>query len=88
MNDLEEAGEMAQFFAAHPAIDTHLVLPGSLKPDDLRRIVSAYEMFRPGKLLITRVDETGTFGPVLNLVVQTGKPVSFLSSRSTDPRRP
>jgi flagellar biosynthesis protein FlhF len=43
-------------------------------------VVDRYEVFRPAKLLFAKLDETGTFGPILNLVVRTGKPVSFLST--------
>ena len=78
-HDMEDAAELAQFFSTHPTIDTHLVLPACVKSADLKRTASAYEKFRPSKLLFTKLDETGTFGPILNLVVTLGKPVSFLS---------
>lgn len=78
-HDVEDAAEMAKFFSTHPTIDTHLVLPACVKSVDLKRTASAYEKFRPSKLLFTKLDETGTFGPILNLVVSLGKPVSFLS---------
>ena len=35
--------------------------------------------FAPAKLIFTHLDETETFGPLLTLSLQTGKPISFLS---------
>ena len=78
-HDMEDASDLAKFFAAHADIDTHLVLPASMKSADLQRTAAAYRKFHPAKLIFTKLDETGTFGPILNLVVSVGKPVSFLS---------
>lgn len=71
--------DLARFLSTYPGIDTHLVLPASMRTADLKRSAQAYEIFQPGKLLFTRLDETGTFGPILSQSVRMGKPVSFLS---------
>lgn len=77
--DFDAAASLAQFVSTRLDIDTQLVLPGSMKPSDLTRIVDAYEIFAPQKLIFTKLDETGSFGPILNETVRTGKPVSFLA---------
>ncbi len=77
--DLDAAQDLARFLAGRQEIDTHLVLTASMRSADLSRVVDWFEVFRPAKLLFTRLDETGTFGPVLNQMVRTGKPVSFLA---------
>jgi flagellar biosynthesis protein FlhF len=46
---------------------------------DLKRIAGQYEIFKPAKLLFTRLDETETFGPLLSLSVRSGKPLSFIT---------
>jgi flagellar biosynthesis protein FlhF len=51
-----------------------------MKSADITRAVDRFEVFRPAKLLFTRVDETQALGPVLNEAARTGKPVSFLAS--------
>jgi flagellar biosynthesis protein FlhF len=79
-NEMENAQDIARYLGSHPDIETHLVLPISAKPADLKRTVNQYEVFRPAKLLFTRTDETNTYGSMLNLAIQTGKPVSFVSS--------
>jgi flagellar biosynthesis protein FlhF len=45
----------------------------------LAHVVDRFDVFRPSKLLFTKLDETGSFGPILSEAVRTGKPVSFLS---------
>lgn len=61
-------------------VETHLVLPASLRAADLRRVVDAYGVFRPANLIFTRLDETTAYGPILNETVRTGLPVSFLAN--------
>jgi flagellar biosynthesis protein FlhF len=71
--------ELAHFLSSYPGMDTHLVLPASMRTTDLRRTAQRYETFEPSKLLFTRLDETETFGPILSQSVRMGKPVSYLS---------
>jgi flagellar biosynthesis protein FlhF len=71
--------EMAAFLATYPGMDIHLVLPASMRTADLKRTARNYEMFRPRKLIFTRLDETETFGPILSHSARMGIPVSFLS---------
>jgi flagellar biosynthesis protein FlhF len=49
-----------------------------MKPADLSAVVDRFAVFRPKKLLFTRLDETQTYGSILNETSRTGKPVSFL----------
>ncbi len=78
MADGERARELARFLSSQPQIETHLVLSCSTKAADLTRVVNWFEMFRPARLLFTRVDETQTFGPILNECARKNLPVSFL----------
>jgi flagellar biosynthesis protein FlhF len=78
--DLDASADVAQFLASRQDIDTQLVLPSSMKGPDLTRIVDAFEIFRPQRLLFTKTDETNSFGPIVNESNRTGKPVSFLAT--------
>jgi flagellar biosynthesis protein FlhF len=78
--ELEDAAGLPEFLATRQDIDTHLVLPASMKPADLTRTVNAYEIVRPRHLLFTKLDETCTFGPILSEAVRTGKPLSFFTN--------
>jgi flagellar biosynthesis protein FlhF len=78
-NELEAFEDLADFLSTHPAVDTHLVLPASMRTNDLKRVASQYEIFKPAKVLFTRLDETETFGPIVGQSVRSGKPISFLT---------
>jgi flagellar biosynthesis protein FlhF len=79
-HDLDTAADLARFLATRQDIDTQLVLPCSMKAADLSRVAEAFAVFRPGRLLFTKIDETGSFGPIVNESVRAGKPVSFLAN--------
>jgi len=72
--------DLAQAIAQTPDLDTHLVLPASMRTIDLKRTAEQYSVFKPDKLLFTRLDETQTFGPILSQSVRMGLPVSFVSN--------
>ena len=78
--EIEDGLDLAGFAASHPEIDTHLVLPASLKAMDMARAVEAYAMFHPAKLIFTRVDETASHTEMLQEALRRGLPVSFLGT--------
>jgi flagellar biosynthesis protein FlhF len=78
--NLTAALERARLELGPEAMHTHLVLSASMKSADLSRVVDRFEIFRPQRLLFTKLDETETFGPILNEAARTGKPVSFLAA--------
>jgi len=71
---------LAQFLSTREDIDTHLTVSCSMKTADLSRVVDGFELFRPRRIIFTKVDETASFGTILNESVRTGKPVSFLAT--------
>jgi flagellar biosynthesis protein FlhF len=79
-SEMGDAEDFARAFTANPEIDVHLVLPATMKSGDLSRAVDRFEMFGAAKLAFTRLDETATYGTLLNEAARTGKPVSFLST--------
>ena len=78
--DMDSAAGLARFLATRNDIDTHLVLSSSMKSADLSRMVDTFEIFGPQRLLFTRLDETGSVGPIFNEAVRTGKPLSFFTT--------
>ena len=78
--DMDMAGPLARFFSGRTDIDTQLVLPASMKPGDLTRVANAFEAFRPQRLIFTKLDETGSFGPILAEAARTGKALSFFTN--------
>jgi flagellar biosynthesis protein FlhF len=78
--DLEDGRELARTLAANEEVDTHLVLPASMKPADMSRVAAQFAMFQPAKLVFTRLDETTRFGALVSESVRSGKPISFLAT--------
>jgi flagellar biosynthesis protein FlhF len=78
--DAEDARDLAQMIGSDPEIDTHLVLPASMKQEDLARQVEQFRLFRPRKLIFSRMDETSRYGNLVSLAAATGLAVSFLAN--------
>jgi len=78
--DMEADCGLAHFLSSRGDIDTQLVLSSSTKAADLTRMVDRFEIFRPQRLLFTRLDETESLGPIFNEAARTGKPLSFFAN--------
>lgn len=78
--EMEDGADLARLIATHPEIDAHLVLPASMKAEDMARTADRYAIFKPSKLLFTRIDETARFGAIVNQAARRELPVSFLAS--------
>jgi flagellar biosynthesis protein FlhF len=78
--EVADFGGLAQFLSARSDIDTQMVVSSSMKSADLSRVVDSFEAFRPQRLIFTKLDETGSFGPIFNESVRTGKPLSFFAT--------
>ncbi|MCE5309804.1 MAG: hypothetical protein LLG20_19390 [Acidobacteriales bacterium] len=76
--DWEDCRELALALSQAREIDVQLVVPATMKPADLRKIVDRFEVFHPSKLLFTHMDETETYGAIWNEALRTGKAVSFV----------
>jgi flagellar biosynthesis protein FlhF len=78
--EMEDGADLARLIATHPEIDTHLVLPASMRPSDMARVIERYAVFEPKKLLFTRLDETDRFGALISESARRSLPVSFLAT--------
>jgi flagellar biosynthesis protein FlhF len=78
--EMEDAADLARLIAAHPEIDTHLVLSASMKAADLSRVIGRYQIFQPKKLLFTRLDETDRLGALVSEAARRSLPISFLAT--------
>lgn len=78
--EMDAGAEWAEFFSSHPEIDVHLVLSATAKTADLIAAADRYAAFRPSKLVLTRCDETESFGQIIDLCFHTGLPVSHLGT--------
>jgi flagellar biosynthesis protein FlhF len=78
--ELGDSSTLAHFLSTRSDIDTQLTLAASVKPVDLSRMVDAYQVFKPQRLVFTKLDETTSFGPIFNEAVRTGMPLSFFAT--------
>ncbi|MBZ5677383.1 MAG: hypothetical protein LAP61_24325 [Acidobacteriia bacterium] len=74
------AEKLAAVLASCGHVDVHLVAPAYMKARDLRNSIERYRLFQPSKLLVTRMDETETFGTVFSEAALAGLALSFLSN--------
>ena len=83
--DFDGASDIADCLVPASHKHTHLVLPASMQRNDLSRYVRQYEVFQPDYLLFTKLDETESCGAALSVVLEAGKPVSFLANGQSIP---
>jgi len=81
----QRMAELREMVGPLNAPEVHLVLNASIREKDLGRMIDAWKGFPVHRLAFTRLDEAGACGHLLNLLVQTGLPLSYLS---TGPRIP
>jgi len=84
--DANAADAAAAALAECPQIDVHLVVPGYMKARDLRLCIERYARFRPTKLLVTKMDETHSFGSIFSEAARAGLKLSFVAYGPTIPQ--
>lgn len=83
--DLDSATEIAAALGKTDTREVHLVLPASMKRLDLSAASERFAIFKPDRLLFTKLDETTSFGSVLSEALRIGKPLSFFSTGQSVP---
>jgi flagellar biosynthesis GTPase FlhF len=78
-SNLEDAERFSRAIAEMPEFETHLVLPAFMKSIDARKALDLLEMLSPNRIVLNRLDEARTIGGVVEAVVMSGRPVSYLN---------
>jgi flagellar biosynthesis GTPase FlhF len=78
--DFERAAELAGLLSEREEVEVHLVLAASTKPADLRRLVERFSVFGAGPLLFTKLDETLSFGSLINESTRSGRALSYFGT--------
>lgn len=60
--------------------ETHLVLSAPIKEHDMLEAVQRFSAARVDRLLFSKLDETGTYGTLLNVADEAGIPLSYLTT--------
>ncbi len=75
-----EREKFAGLIAGCAGIDVHLVLPGYMTASAARGAIRKYEGFRPAKVVVTKRDESATFGAVVSEAVRAGLSLSLITN--------
>jgi flagellar biosynthesis protein FlhF len=77
--------ELRNAFGRIRVDETYLVLSVTSKPEDLDYLASAFSQLPIDKFLFTKLDETTTYGAILNLLYTYRKPLSYLTTGQNVP---
>jgi flagellar biosynthesis protein FlhF len=72
--------ELRIFFNKVRRVETHLLLSATTKEDDLIDILARFKVFRINKLLFTKLDESTSYGNMLNQLIRSKIPVSYFTN--------
>jgi len=70
--------EMLRVLAGRRGVRTHLVLAASTPPATARRVLDRFEDARPSRLVITKLDEAESLGPLVSVLRERQLPISYL----------
>ena len=76
-NDKELEKDISQLIKYSQADEVHLVISATTSFSGCVNILNKYNFLRDFKLLVTKTDETPTWGAMLNLRFLAGKPLSY-----------
>lgn len=65
--------------------DIYLVMSGCTKNKDVDTIVEGYSSLNYDSIIITKLDETSTYGGILNIINKTKKPIRFITTGQSVP---
>lgn len=77
----EQVDDLKNLFDAFSkySILTYLVVSATTKYNDLKKITSLYEDITDYNLIFTKLDETDAIGNILNIKLDTGRALSYIS---------
>ena len=80
-----EVKNIEEFLEAAQPADTHLLISASTKDNDAYTIVETFAPEYVQKFIFTKLDETLSFGSILNISVKLKKPISYLTTGQNVP---
>lgn len=80
-----QISELRAFIDRIHTENIHLVISSTTKNRDIDTIVEGYKILGYNNVIITKLDETTTYGSVLNILQSAGKPISFVTTGQNVP---
>ncbi|NLZ38489.1 MAG: flagellar biosynthesis protein FlhF [Firmicutes bacterium] len=84
-NNSLQVMELSSFLAQLPRAEIFLVLSVTTKTSDLYLIVDKFRQTGYNRLIFTKLDETSSYGAILNAISATGMPVTYLTTGQNVP---
>ena len=78
-NDREQMAELKGFLSKIRHLETHLLLSATTKDGDLVDAIDKFRAISVNRLIFTKLDETTTYGTILNRLMETKVPVSYFT---------
>lgn len=78
--DREKLMEMKAFLAVNPAIETHLCLSATTRDRELAQAVARFGVLPVSRLLFTKLDESESFGSIVNVHLRDKFPLSYFTT--------
>jgi flagellar biosynthesis protein FlhF len=76
----DAARDTFRVLAGRTDVRTHLVLPAGTSPSDARRVFDRFEEARPTRVVLTRLDEVQSIGPLLRVLRDRQIPLSYFGT--------
>ncbi|WP_240911093.1 flagellar biosynthesis protein FlhF [Paludisphaera soli] len=83
--DRERIGELGELLARLRPDEVHLVLAASTSRRSLRAAADLFAPARPDRLILTKLDEAETLGPLLAVLGRSDPPVGYLTTGQAVP---
>jgi flagellar biosynthesis protein FlhF len=80
-----QISELRAFVEKANTKNIHLVISSTTKNRDVEAIVEGYKVLNYNNVIITKLDETSTYGSVLNILEAARKPLSFITTGQNVP---
>jgi flagellar biosynthesis protein FlhF len=80
LDDEKQIGEFQEIFSVADVKRLALVLSMGMKNEDMKTLVKQCRMLPVKRLIFSKLDETKSFGGILNIMMSSKVPVSFFTS--------
>ena len=75
-----QISELKAFLEATSAHDVYLTMSATTQYEIILDVAHSYRVAQPTALLFTKLDEATVYGPLVNLMLETGLPVAYMSN--------
>jgi len=80
-----QIAELRTFVEKADTENIHLVLSATTKNKDVKYIIEGYQILHYNSIIVTKLDETSTYGSILNILEIAQVPLSFVSTGQNVP---